>query len=88
MIYVKTRKDAITQKQMVDGWCHVDKSYPITHPEIPGERIYFDEKDVPASFWKDYTIHYVDSQPVGLRFKNTICVIYPEKVDRSPFVVD
>ena len=80
MIAVSTIKDKITGKQMVNRWSYVTKEYTELHPEIPGERMYFCEKDVPTSFWKDYAIHYVDS--------HQICVLYPDKVDISPFVVD
>lgn len=80
MLSISLRKDPISQKQMVDGWSIVSKEYAAAHQEIPGERVYVQEADVPSSFWKNYTLHYCDNHQIR--------VLYPEKVEYSPFVVD
>lgn len=80
MLAVRLRKDTITGKQLVDGWSIVTKEYAATHAEIPGERVYIQEKDVPASFWRNYAIHYCDNHQIR--------VLYPNKVEYSPFKID
>lgn len=62
MIAITLQKDQTSGKQFVVGWQFVTKNYTTKNPEIPGERMYLDEKDVPSSFYKEPYIHYLDNK--------------------------
>lgn len=60
MVAVKLKKDPITTKQMVVSWFQLSKERTMELPEIPGERVYLAEKDVPPFFYRDCSIYYYD----------------------------
>ncbi len=71
MISIKLQKDNASGKQMVASWAYVSKEYVAAHPAVPGERIYVEEANTPASFYKDYSIHCHED--------GNLRPIYPEK---------
>lgn len=61
MIAIRLQKDPITTKQMVVSWFSISKERTETLPEIPGERIYISEKNIPLFFYRDCSIYCYDN---------------------------
>lgn len=70
MIAVKLTKDPASGKQFVSGWQFVTKNYTLKNPEIPGERVYISENNVPTSFFKSPYIHYYDGSKLVPNYPN------------------
>lgn len=70
MLAISFVKDESSGKQFVSGWEFVQKDYTVDHPEIPGERMYFEEKKVPSTFYSSPYTHWFDGVNIVPQYPN------------------